>query len=284
MGRPRPCTLAALALLAVCASPLAGNAACEDAESTISATRTALASGDISAATRGLATLAARNADCVPAILLRAQVAAARGAASEAEELYKRACALEPTRPEPFFELGVFYDSRQQHGRAAEQFRAALDLAPDDPQSWDYLGLSLEALGNFDDAGSAYRMGLARNRGPRFDPMLHYNYGRYLMKQGRLAEARKHLDQAVRLVPGTRAVHYERARLAERLGNPGEALQHGNRALGTPDSRGVILDMQVHYLLSRLHRALGNNQEADKFAALTRRGEIPIEARSRSGR
>ena len=264
-------------------SPATAQGSCDGAQTTLDRTQRALSEGRVSAALQGLSSLEEQHPDCVPAILLRAQVAAARGDERGAESLYLRATELAPERPEPFFDLGVFYDGRQQHRRAAAQFRNVIDLSPSDPQAWDYLALSLEGAGDFDKAESAYRMGLGRNRGPRFDPMLHYNYGRFLMKMGRLTEAEKHLDEAVRLVPGTRAVHFERARLAESLADMRRALVHGKRALATPDARGVILDMQVHYLLARVHQALGNTDEARRFRTLTEDAEIPIETR-RSGR
>ena len=257
---------------------------CVGAEGGLSVAQQALAQGRVDIASAQLADLAASHPDCPPAVLLRAQLLAARGDSREAEELFVRACTLAPSQPQPFFQLGVFYDSRQQHGKAAEQFRKVLGLTPTDPQAYDYLGLSLEALGEFDKAESAYRMGLARNRGPRFDPMLHYNYGRYLAKHGRLADAEGHLDEAVRRAPGVRAVHYERAKLAEQLGDLNRARSHAEKALTLEDRGGVILDMQVHYLLSRVYRAMGETDLAAKYTALSEKGEIPLGARQRSGR
>ncbi len=282
MRRVRQICLIAGAFLAT--APTSLRASCDGAEQGVSAARRALAQGHAAAARSALSALAASHPECAPAVALRAQFEAARGNAGEAERLFLRACNLAPGQPEPFFQLGVFYDSRQQHGKAAEQFRKVLALAPADPQAYDYLGLSLEGLGDFGKAESAYRMGLAHNKGPRFDPMLHYNYGRYLMKQGRLADARRHLDQALELVPEVRAVHYERAKLAEALGDLEGARSRAERALALKDPAGVILDMQVHYLLSRVYRALGEAELAARFTKLSQQAEIPMDARRRSGR
>ena len=257
---------------------------CAGAEEGLLAARQALSHGRVKVALTRLAALSADHPDCVPAVLLRAQVHAAQGQVGEAEDLFLQACRLAPQQPDPFFQLGVFYDGRQQHRKAAEQFRKVLALTPGDPQAYDYLGLSLEALGKFDRAEAAYRMGLARNSGPRFDPMLHYNFGRYLAKHGRLADARAHLDKAIQHVPGVRAVHYERAKLAEQLGDLDRARSHAERALALDDLHGVILDMQVHYLLSRVYRAMGETELAAKYTALSEKGEIPLGARRRSGR
>lgn len=257
---------------------------CDGAEARLTSVQQALAQGNFRVASAQLADLAESHPDCPPALVLRASVRAAQGDVRQAEELFLRACELAPAQPEPFFQLGVFYDSRQQHGKAAEQFRKVLRLAPSDPQAYDYLGLSLEALGEFDKAEASYRLGLARNAGPRFDPMLHYNYGRFLAKHGRLDDAKAHFDEAVKLSPGVRAIHYERAKLAEMLGDLKGARVHAEKALKLEDRGGVILDMQVHYLLSRIYRRLGEKELAAKYTSLSERAEIPLSARQRSGR
>lgn len=260
------------------------HASCAGAERELASVSALLGQGRIQAVMERHAAMAASHPDCVQVVLLGAQLNAGRGEPQEAERLFIRACELAPSDPEPHFRLGVFYDGRQQHAKAAEKFRRVLSLTPADPQAYDYLGLSLDALGDFGKAESAYRMGLARNSGSRFDPMLHYNYGRYLLKQSRLSEAQEHLDRAISLVPTVRAVHYERAKLAERLGDLKGARKHAEESLRLPDTGGVILDMQVHYLLSRIYRALGESELAAKFTALSQQAEIPMRARLRSGR
>lgn len=257
---------------------------CAGAEAGLSSAQQALARGQVDIALARLSALSSSHPQCAPVVLMRAQMHAGRGEAREAEEAFLRAVELAPAQPDTHFQLGVFYDSRQQHAKAAERFRKVLSLAPSDPQAYDYLALSLEAQGQFARAEAAYRMGLASNRGPRFDPMLHYNYGRYLVKQSRLPEAKSHLDEAVKLAGGVRAVHYERARLAERLGDLRGARRHAERALSLEDRGGVILDMQVYYLLSRVYRVLGEVELAAKYTELSQKAEIPLGARRRSGR
>ncbi len=270
----------------VLGSALSGPAegSCVGAEAQLGQVRANLSSGQGPVALQQLASLSRSHSECPEVALLQAQVDAARGQPERAEAGFLRAIELAPGRPDTHFQLGMFYDRRQQHGRAAEQFRKVLAVAPKDPQAYDYLGLSLEAQGQFDKAESAYRMGLANNSGPRFDPMLHYNYGRLLAKQNRWSDARKHLDQAVKLAPKVRAVHYERAKLAERDGAMAQARTYAEQALKTPDPGGVILDMQVHYLLSRIYRALGEVALAARYTELSQKAEIPLSARQRSGR
>ena len=281
--RVRPLTvLVAVAVLLGGAVP--SEASCSGSEQALAAARQDLGQGRVDAALTRLKALAESHPDCEATPLLQAQVHAALGKTSEAEDFFLAAIELAPGQPAAIFQLGVFYDGRQQHGKAAEQFRKVLALTPADPQAYDYLGLSLEALGEFAQAESAYLMGLARNSGPRFDPMLHYNYGRYLAKHGRLADAEAHLDEAVKLSPAVRAVHYERAKLSEKLGDLAGARSQAEKALALPDRAGVILDMQVHYLLARIYRTVGEAKLAEKYADLSAKGEIPLAARQRSGR
>ncbi len=282
--RARACRyLIGLTLCCVASSSLLAGS-CLGVEEGLSATRELLSQGRFPDAWDKLSALSASHPDCAEVVLMDARMHAGRGQPQDAEKLFLRACQLAPSEPEPFFQLGVFYDGRQQHGRAAEQFRKVLRLTPGDPHAYDYLGLSLEALGNFDKAESAYRMGLARNSGDRFDPMLHYNYGRFLVKQNRFDAAQGHLDKALELAPDVRAVHYERAKLAERLGDTEGARFYAETALALADPEGVILDMQVHYLLSRIYRDLGEADLAAKYTALSQKAELPLRARQRSGR
>lgn len=261
--------------------PCQARASCDGAERELSNISALVEQGLFQAVMERHAALAASHPDCAQVVLLGAQVHASRGEYQEAEQAFRRACELAPSDADPHFQLAVMYSNRQQHARAAEKFRKVLSLTPDDPQAYDYLGLSLEKLGDFGNAEAAYRMGLARNTGPRFDPMLHYNYGRYLLMHNRLPEAREQLDRAISLVPTVRAVHYERAKLAERLGDLGGARKHAEESLRLPDPGEVILEMQVHYLLSRIYRALGENELAAKFTALSQQGEVPMRARLR---
>lgn len=261
--------------------PCLVKASCDGAERELSTISALVEQGRFQAVMERHAALAASHPDCVQVVLLSAQAHASRGEFQEAEQAFLRACELAPSDADPHFQLAVMYSNRQQHARAAEKFRKVLSLTPNDPQAYDYLGLSLEKLGEFGKAEAAYRMGLARNSGPRFDPMLHYNYGRYLLMHSRLSEARDQLDRAISLVPTVRAVHYERAKLAERLGDLDGARKHAEESLRLPDPGEVILEMQVHYLLSRIYRALGESELAAKFTALSQQGEIPMRARRR---
>jgi tetratricopeptide (TPR) repeat protein len=157
-------------------------------------------------------------------------------------------------------------------------------LTPDNPRAYDYLALSLEPLGQFERAEWAYKQGLKVNKQPLFDAFLDYNYGRFLMKLNRLAEAQEHLNRAVELTPDTRAVFYERAKLHEKLGNYPQALKDSEKALEMKDPGAVILDLQVYYQLARVHTRMGNQEMAATYTKLAQNAKVPASSRMRGGR
>lgn len=218
------------------------------------------------------------------ALLLRGRILGLKGQASQAEAALAEAVRSAPENPEGHYQLGVFHDGRQQNHKAAAAFEKVVRLTPADPRAYDYLALNLEPAGDVKRAEWAYKKGLSLNRGPRFDAFLYYNYGRFLMKQNRLGEAKKHLDKAVTLTPQARSARYERGKLNLKLGNLKAARDDAERALALKDPAGVILDLQVHYLLARIHRRLGDEQEARRYSELSRQSSVPLEARRRRSR
>jgi tetratricopeptide (TPR) repeat protein len=209
-------------------------------------------------------------------LVLKGQLLAMQGQIPLAEQALKDACALDPKDAVAHFELGSLYDAAKRNPEAVKQFQRVVALNPSDANAWDYLALNLEPSGEVERAEEAYRKGLAVNQAPAFDSFLDYNYGRFLFKRNRLKESKKHLDRAAELAPRVRAVWYERAKVNLRLQNYGEARADAERALGLADSSGVIIDLQVYYLLESIYRRMGETELADKYARLSRDTPVPL--------
>jgi tetratricopeptide (TPR) repeat protein len=137
------------------------------------------------------------------------------------------------------------------------------------------MAIAFEATGDADRAERAYRTALAANDGPFPDSLLDYNYGRFLLKRQRLEESRLHLDRAVARVPASRAAHYERAKLNLALERYPAAREDAEQALALRDPGGLVLDVQVYYLLATLYGRMGETELARRYAELARTTSFP---------
>ncbi len=277
--RLKSSAIATILLAASCLAP-----ALPAQENALSAAIKALSRGDAARADALSAQAVATEPANVEALILRGKILGMKGEFAKAEALLIKACGLGRENPQAHFELGVLYDHLQRNANAAEQFETAARLNPENPRAYDYLALNLEPLGRFERAEWAYKQALRVNRPPLFDRFLDYNYGRFLMKRNRLQEAAAHLNRAAELAPNTRAIHYERAKLDEKLGRFEDARAASERALELPDPGGVILDLQVYYQLVRIYTRLGEAELAAKYTKLTEASNVPLRSRMRGGR
>ena len=172
--------------------------------------------------------------------------------------------------PEAQYQLGVLLFRRKLHPDAVALFQRAVALRPHDARAFDFLALCYEALGEAERAEQSYKAALEVNeRGsPFFDSLLDHNYGRFLLKERRLSESKPHLDRAVALLPNTRATYYERGKLNLALERYQAARDDAERALSLRDEGGLVLDVQVHYLLATVYARLGETELARKHAEL----------------
>jgi tetratricopeptide (TPR) repeat protein len=217
-----------------------------------------------------------RGPDCPEALVAGARLSILKGRSREAYEALAKAARLDPSSAEAHYQLGVLLFRRRLHAEAVPHLETAVALRPTDALALDYLALTREALGEAERADAAYRTALRVNGdGPFFDSFLDYNYGRFLLKERRLEESRSHLDRAAALLPYSRGVHYERAKLSLAEGDYPRAREEGERALSLRDPDGFVLDLQVYYLLATVYSRLGETDLARKYADLARTTPIP---------
>jgi tetratricopeptide (TPR) repeat protein len=213
--------------------------------------------------------------DCSEALVVAGQILSRKGRQHAAFEALEKAARVGPSNAEAQYQFGAWLFRRKLHAAAVRQFEKTLALRPVDARAHDYLALGFEALGEAERAEQAYQSALEVNEGPFFDPFLHHNYGRFLLKQKRLEESQSQLDRALALLPNSRAVHYERGKLNLALERYQAAREDAERALSLRDPRGLVLDLQVYYLLATIYTRLGESDLARKYAELARTTPIP---------
>ncbi len=240
---------------------------------------------------RGLGPQAARltaqalsiDPDCVEALVVRGKILGQREAYGEARAVLEKAVALDPDHANAQHELGVWFFRVNLFEQAARRFESAIALDPNRTRTLDYLGLSLEMLGDGEGAELAFRkaLELQPRGGPFFDTTLDYNFGRFLLKQGRLEESRPYLDRAVELFPNRRGPRYQRAKLHLAQGDFESARNDAERALALGKPSDVVLDLQVYYLLTTIFSRLGEAELAKEYAEKAREAEIPDQVADR---
>ena len=255
------------------------NAAPKDARGYYQISVLALAKGDYRKADSASSVALSYRPDYAEALVMQGRLLAMKGQIAEARAALDRACKLKPEDAEGHFELGALFDRQKLYLVAVAQFERVVAIYPKDARAWDFLGLNREPLAQIELADAAFKKGLEVNQGRWGDNFLDYNYGRFLLKQNRLEESRQHLDRAVELTPSVRAVHYEHAKLSLRMRNLVVARREAEKALELQDRGGVILDLQVYYLLQQVYAQSGEPVLARKYAELSRTATVPARPR-----
>ena len=258
-----------------------GPASCAGAEDAIRSVAQALGAGRWADAERQLEPLSATHPECADVHVAGARLLARRGEMIAARQALERAVQLDPANAEARYQLGIWLFRARRYPDAAAQFERVAVLRTGDARALDYLALTREALGQPEQAEQAYREALKVTEGPGFDPLLEYNYGRFLLKRDRLAESRGYLDRAVERLPQRRGPRYERAKLHLARSDFAAAREDAERALSLADPAGLVLDLQVYYLLANVYARLGETALARKYAELARTTPIPDQAADR---
>jgi len=213
--------------------------------------------------------------DCPEALVVRGQILGKRGLFGESRAVLEKAVALDPASYEAQHELGVWFFRVNLFEQSARRFEAAVALRPQRTRSLDYLALSLEMLGDGERAERFYRDAIKANSGPFFDSSLDFNFGRFLLKQGRFEESLPYINRAVELHPLRRGPRYQRAKWHLAQGDYESARQDAERALALGKQGDLVLDVQVFYLLATIYSRLGEEELAKEYAELARTTEIP---------
>lgn len=118
--------------------------------------------------------------------IAHAQIAVYEKDLERAEREYMKAIEENPSRSQPYHQLGYMYVNKKRHADAVAMFMKYVKVAPNDPNSYDSLGDGYLAQGNIDAALEAYAKALAVD--PDFAPSI-FNLAHCYEKKGMTSEA-----------------------------------------------------------------------------------------------
>ncbi|NOX53391.1 MAG: tetratricopeptide repeat protein [Planctomycetes bacterium] len=116
-----------------------------------------------------------------------------------AEEEFRKAIELNPTRPTPYRLWGVMLLSQGKHREAEQRFRKAIELQGDNKLAYWNLAKVMALTGREQEAIRTYR------RAIELDPYLapaRIDFAKLLLRMGRVDQAIEQLKQAAKAEPG----------------------------------------------------------------------------------
>ena len=170
------------------------------------------------------------------------------------EELARRAIAIDPNLAEAHTALGGNYGLRYEYARAANEFREAIRLEPQNAFAWDSLSWVL----TYEQPPDALEAEKAAREAIRLQPSLiqgQYHLGRALLFQGRYPEAKVAFQRAEEL-GGSDYANMGLAQLSLAQGNHDQAVAY---MLKRSSWRKTAIDQ---YWLSAIYSAKGDREKA----------------------
>lgn len=142
-----------------------------------------------------------------------------------------------PKQPLPHNILGSIHTALGRHAEAAENFKKALDIAPDYVEVLANLANALAQLQQFDEAIVNYRRYIEHH--PK-DVDAHYEIGKIYLTRGQYGEAEDWFRRSTEIDPSLSPLHSELGRCLLAQGKRDEAISSLGRALELdPDSAHI---------------------------------------------
>ena len=152
----------------------------------------------------------------------------ARGNASAAVGVYRKAREVDPTSARVLLNLGLAQNESGDPAGAVQSFRESLTRDPLQPLAFVNMGIALEAQNNLERAAVAYRQALALNER---EPLAYFNLGNVFVKSDDLNQALGMYQRAAALDPSIAMAHFMVARILAQRGALSAALAAAERGL-----------------------------------------------------
>lgn len=181
------------------------------------------------------------------------------GEIGEARAELTRLSSARPDQPLYFYWLGRLDYDQRRYEDAVAKLRRVVEMDPRSSRGYDNLGLSLDMLGRYEEARSAFERAADLNRRvahPSAWPP--HNLGSLLLRLDKLPEAEAALRESLRFDPGFAQAHYHLGRVLEKAGRETAAIGEYRQAISLDASLP-----EPCYSLGLLYRRLKRSAEAD---------------------
>lgn len=174
-----------------------------------------------------------------------------------------------PHSPLLLYGQALLYAHQGDYGRAEAAAQQAVERRPSWGDAWAALAEFRSRRGNADGADEAFRRALQQDESAEHEA----DYGEFLLRAGRLAEARRILETGMRAHPGSADLDRALGKVYQSEGKLGPAEVLLRRAVRKDPG-----DASAHYALAmtlrRLHRDAEAKQELVQFAAVKQEQEF----------
>jgi tetratricopeptide (TPR) repeat protein len=163
----------------------------------------------------------------------------------------------------------------KSYATAISRLRKVVELDPTMMRAYDSLGLCYDYLGQSHEAIKNFNRAVELNRlQPKPSPWPHVDLAISLVSVNQLADAEKHLREALDFDPRLPQAHYQLGRVLEMQGSYQAAVLSLNQSIALAPAYP-----EPHYLLGRIYHRLGDDQlskkEIGRFQELKRASEAP---------
>lgn len=175
--------------------------------------------------------------------------------------LWQDSIVKSPQKFRPRFNLAKSYEARGSLDLAAENYRAAINLKPDDVMAHNNLGNAYLNQGRLEEAIEEFQAAVHLN--PEA-PLTHDNLGYVYFKQGRPNEAIKEYQTAIKLAPGAAEIHNNIGYVYFTQGRFDEAAAEYQTALKLkPDFPAALDNMKLLEMKSQAHKGATEDRSMD---------------------
>ena len=158
--------------------------------------------------------------DSAEADMIAGEALDGKGDSAGAVQQFLAAVQANPKEPNVHFGLAYLYWTQKRYDEAIPEFKAELANDPQNNQAMIYLGDTYVQQNDFDNAKATLE---EANRFQTTDPLIHLDLGIVSMETGDTARAVREFNKTVELEPDNVAAHFRLARLYQSQGKRDEA-------------------------------------------------------------